>query len=450
MIGIGASELVMLLVMTGLPANDLASLIEPEGYLRSRGVELKADKLIELAVQEPKTGKEQMIQLLAIRWLGKHADEVKKIDGAVDTLREIAEGKKGRDAQSFARDQAARALARIEGKPAPTPRRLPAGSVRSEALAWFPATALVVGATDLRPPVGAAGPDPEAFAAVIAALVPEREMKPVYDFVDAVGNIRLDRVSVAFETNETEPDKSKIWVRFTGAADRKRLEAFLAKEFPEREERKPPSGKGFRGEPVVILSKKDSAPAFALVGNTDLVMAGYKSNQGNHIELVDALLAVRAGKSKGVRVGPFDEVLKGINENASQLLIAKVPENFRSSLFPGLPLADKDLPTRVVVEVTGGKAITARVRGTMKSEDDAAQAAKSLESLKAEGIKHLKDIPAEANVPRDLVNVARKVLDSMKIATDGAVLTLTAEVPSNVAMSALKAVETMFGPGRKP
>jgi hypothetical protein len=448
---VGMSELLILLAVVGLPANDAASLLEPAAYLKAHGVELKAERLAELAAVEPTSGKEQMTQLLAIRWLGAHPAEARKADGVLDVLRAVAEGKKGRDPHRFARDHAARALARIEGKPAPAAWTTPAGSLRAGAFSWFPAEATVLGAVDLRRAPGENAPDLDAFSTMLGRLLPERKWKPIYAFVDTVGNLRLDRVAVAFVMDEKTADPRRIWIRFTGAGDMKRLEEFVAQFYPDREERK-----GAGGESIIVRTKKDEAPAFAFIGKEDLVMAGYKSNKGNHVELVDALLEARAGKAPNATTGPFAAALKQVSEKAQALFVADVPEAIRTDLPGATPL--KTIPSRVVLEAQGGKTVSARLLATMKDAEEATATVKTLTQLKADGLRALKDLPADAKVPPGLVDFGRKTLEGLQIEASGDVtkpeVTVAAQVPEAAARKLLDALEGLLklqaGPPPEP
>src|SRR5690349_11407500 len=80
---IGLMELLFLLGWTsGLPANDLVSLIPLADYFSSRGVTVNAREIMALATKEPSTPRAQAQQLLAIRWLGENADATKKQEAA--------------------------------------------------------------------------------------------------------------------------------------------------------------------------------------------------------------------------------------------------------------------------------------------------------------------------------------------------------------------------------
>jgi hypothetical protein len=436
MVALGFGEILILFALAGVQANDVASLLEPGHYLKAHEVELKAATLAELATREARGGKEQMIQLLAIRWLGLHPDDARKA-GAVDALRAVATGTKGQDPHGFARDYATRAMARIEGKPLPAARTIPAGSVRDEALSWFPAEATAVGAVDLRSTDGAASQDPEALSRALARMVPDREWKAIYPFVDAVGNLRLDRVALALEMEEARPQPKRIWIRFTGAGNLKQLEEFLGKEFPQRAERKGP-----RGEPIVIRTSENVPPALAFIGQTDVIIAGYQEGKARSLEVIEELLECRAGKSKSVVSGPFAATLKKFSATATAAFVADVPASIRDKLLRGGPF--KDLPSRVVFEATGGKEIRLQLGATMKDADEAAAAAKTICELRQQGLQALKDLPAEVKLPREAIELARKALDGMTVAADGSEVTTVLRIPSEASKHLLESVEALL------
>src|SRR5262245_4151009 len=128
------SGILMMLALTGgTGSTDLISFVDGPDYFKAREIEVKLEKMVELAAKTPEDGKDSVAQLLAIRWLGDHPAEVKKAKNARQTLQQITAGKKGKDAAGFARDYAERALAKLDGKPLPGPT-LAAKSVREEGL----------------------------------------------------------------------------------------------------------------------------------------------------------------------------------------------------------------------------------------------------------------------------------------------------------------------------
>ena len=66
--GIGAMELLLLLFMSsaGQPT-DLVSILTPQDYFKSQGIDMNIDKMLELAVKDPIDGPTHFAQLLALR-----------------------------------------------------------------------------------------------------------------------------------------------------------------------------------------------------------------------------------------------------------------------------------------------------------------------------------------------------------------------------------------------
>ncbi len=220
--------------------------------------------MIELAGKDPTEPKTQVAQLLALRWLGAHPEEAKKSDKARALLEQIAQGKKAQDSYGFARGYAQRALARIEGKPAPARPAIPTDSLRSDAFKWFPADVMLLGGIDMRAS-GETRPADEDLAAAISRVVPQKE---ILAFADQVGNLRLDRVALALSANvRGMPDQG--YARVSGTGNLKRLAEFARKNTPEG---KLTESKGPKGEAITVLSGRDRNLAIAFIGDTDLLM----------------------------------------------------------------------------------------------------------------------------------------------------------------------------------
>src|SRR5262245_42811620 len=134
---------------SGALPSDLVSLLNAEAYFQNNNIPVQADKLIELAAKAPADNKGRIGQLLAIRWLEENAGKLGgQKQAAQAALHKLATGPQG-----FARDYAARALARIDGKPAPVLHPAPKDSLR-QALEWFPEDMALVAAMELRPTPG--------------------------------------------------------------------------------------------------------------------------------------------------------------------------------------------------------------------------------------------------------------------------------------------------------
>src|SRR5258708_33287214 len=197
MMAISGLEFLLLFFM-GTANNDLVSLIDAEDYFKAHEITVEAGALANLASQDPADGKAQITQLLAIRWLGEHADLVRKNEGIRAGLEAIAKGKKAQDSLGFAKHYALRALATIDGKEPPALAPVPDDSLRSEAFRWFPPQVHVVSGADLRA-TGKVQAKDEAFLRSILKSVPQEFKHEVYAFVDAVGNIPLHRVALGFQ-----------------------------------------------------------------------------------------------------------------------------------------------------------------------------------------------------------------------------------------------------------
>jgi hypothetical protein len=427
--------LLIMLALAGNGANDAAAYLDPADYLKAHHVELKAKDLAALVNRSAKDGEGQMKQLLAIRWLATHPDEVRPMREVVlDNLRAVAEGKEGHDTNGLAREHAARALARLEGTSLPPGRPIPADSVRAEGLRWFPAEANMLVAIDLRAPPTVVPVDSEELSRLLAVMVPPRDWRGVYDFVDQVGNFRLDRVSLAFELEKDRPGPKRIWTRFTGAGDARALEKFMAKELPERQERKGP-----RGEAIVVLTRKEHAPACAFFGNTDFLVVGYLDEGKNHLEVLDALLDVSAGKARSALAGAFADDLKKVGPRAQGLFVVELLGGFGLELAHALDLTE--LPKQVLVETTSGKVFQVRVRGRMKDNEEAAKLAEKLRQFQHKAKAELKrELPPDADVSPKLVEVMREVVEGIKIEVDGPTVVASAQVKTERGNAVLQAI----------
>jgi hypothetical protein len=414
MAAMGVWEMILLWAASvGGLDNDLASLIDPADYFQSRMIEVKAGRLTELAGRDPADAKAQMAQLLAIRWLGEHPDQAKKAENGRAALQAIAEGHKAQDPQGFARDHARRALARIDGQPSPAPRPLPPGGAL-KGLDWFPADATVCAALDLRAS-GELPLPPEYLRSLLALAMPREVRDELYKFGETAGNIRPDRVAVAFEMAANGQGPHRIYIRYTGAANRKWLTAFLRQNFPDETAQQ---GKGPNAGPVTILSSEKNAPAFALVGDTDLIMAGYGNDRARHREVVEKVLQVR-GEGKGSALaGPLAETLKNVPPRASAFLAAELSDEMQKALTGrGIPLPVA--PRRLLIDATRTNVLTVRLRATMKDAGGATALAGALVKLKDQAVEKLKSPPPEAGLPAGALEPIQKTLTTVRVKAQG-------------------------------
>jgi hypothetical protein len=104
--------LYLLLAGFGDSPPDLLSFVDAEQYFRSRQIDVSAQHLAQLAEEQPAAAGGQVVQLLAIRWLGDQ-----RVQEARAALTRIAERKiLPLDPHGFARDYALHALASLDSK----------------------------------------------------------------------------------------------------------------------------------------------------------------------------------------------------------------------------------------------------------------------------------------------------------------------------------------------
>jgi hypothetical protein len=435
-----------ILVLVALGSNgstDLVSMVDGPAYFKSRGIEVKADKMLELAGKTPTSGKEAVAQLLAIRWLGKHPADVKKLDNGRDQLTQIAEGKKGKDAQGFASDYARLALARIDGKSV-TLQNLQSNSVRADALQWFPKKSTIFGAFDFRPPKGVQGAENpgEVIRKMLAKQLPPRAREEMYAFVDRVGNFRVDRVSFAVVPDMNQDVETKLFIRLTGKADRKRLVDYLAKEMRRENEVKDKEGPD--GQPISVLDAKRREPSFAFVGNHELLIYGFPSGrmEGKNNVVLDEGLQVMAGKQASIVKGPFAGALRNSARLANGLVIGDLPERWRTGIT-GARSPFKGFPQHVHITLTRrATGLGVRFTGSAENAKEAKAFADSVLELKRQGLEGLKKAP-DILKPK-AVEAFRTALKSIKMEARDALLTGSASISNEAVKATIETVPVFF------
>ena len=299
---LGSIEL-LLLVLLGGGRPELLSAVDAADYFKSRNIAAEtAAQLTSLAGAEAKTPKDDVARLLAIRTLGE-----RKEASARATLERIAGGPEG-----FAKEYAAAALAALDGKPVPAPAPMPADSVRSGGLDWFLADMDFFGALDFRgAPAGGDAAGRGKVLRVAFGKLPPGARETAYEFLDAVGNIRIDRLSFAFGS-QPEELRGRIMIRFTGRADRAALIRFLTEKNADFK------AVEHKDAGAVVLTAEDEPPAFVFVGDSDLMVVGYERNRADHAAVAAQVLATRAGKGLSVATGAFSKISRPCRRGRSR------------------------------------------------------------------------------------------------------------------------------------
>jgi hypothetical protein len=429
-------------VAGGQLPTDLASNLDPSDYFFSRRIEGGPKSMLDLTGKKPSTPSDVLAQLLAIRWLSENPDKLAEHkDATQKALRQLAEGPAG-----FAKDYAQRGLAKLEGKPSPVLYTFASGSVRGEALSWFPDDVNLFGAFDLRAPPGikAGGKDEELDklfqklrGQALKSLPPEAK-EEIYKFAESVGNLRIDRVSAGYAPNPGENRKSRIYVRFTGLADHKGLASYLGRMVPDAQTEET---KGPGGEPITFIYSK-RPPAFAIVGDTDMIMCGYEGQEEGSIDLVKQALDVRAGKKPSVVKGAFAKDLEEAPADASGVGRGVPPPEIQTGIAQS-PVGVS--PLRVGLDVVNnnasGKGLVVSFRATMVNEADAKKFAEGMNTVFKMAREELKHVPP--GVKKELIDELGKLIDSIEFKAAGTTVSSNLTVSPKTQRTMIELVESL-------
>jgi hypothetical protein len=413
---------VLLLILTSAGGDyDLLSLLDCEAYFKSRGVAVGVPEMAALAGQEPKDGKAQVQQLLALRWLGEHAEKAKGDAKARAVLEAVAAVKKAQDPQGFAKEYATRALALVHGK-APAPRQVPADSLRSDAFAWFPAGeggVAVLAGVDLRAAGTMKGPSVERVRAILETFGPqfgnrEKNREAYFHVAETLGNLRPDRVSLSVFT-ERKDSQTRMMLRATGAFDQARIVALLrAVEGVEVK-----LTKGSAGEPIAFVRYPfifNASIYFVLVGDTDALLVAEPADKGKPFAELEAALALRAGKGAGVLKGPLGDLLKDVPDRAVVVAVGEFTKEARERLMKEARAETAPLiPRRYAVHAVRDTALRLSGRAEFPAAADARAFVATAEGLVGTARAWLKGPPPDAKIPPATVVLMNKTLDGVEV-----------------------------------
>jgi hypothetical protein len=448
--GVIGPESVLLLfvlsVITSGTQTDLVSLVEPADYFASRRVEANARTMLELASGGPTEARDRFRQLLAIRWLGENKDRLGEHQEAVRR----AMGRLADSADEFVQDRARLALARLDGKPAPRLHAAPKDNLR-EALAWFPEDVSLAGAIDARGPPGerpVADADTirqvERLRAQLLKLFPAAAREELYSMGEAVGNWRMDRLAVGVTPDVDTEGNARIFLRATGRMDHGRLAVYLREKFGASAtfiEKK-----GLRGEAITIVAPAESPPAFALVGDSEVLIAGYTDKMVTCVRVVEEMLAVRAGSRPSCLTAPLGKSLRDVPARAWGVLRGTVPRGLVATIARSpIGTAPREAAIDLLAPAAGGAGFDLHFRGTCDSEADARQSVEGTQKEVRQVVAALKELPLAAQ----LLGVAtiRKAVEEIEIKADGRVLTVKATVSAGTLRTLLGMLEPLLASG---
>jgi hypothetical protein len=433
---VAAGPGILLLFLLGGPAgSDLVTFLDPAMYFEARQMDLTIDKMAGLAAAAPENGKAQTMQLLALRYLGEHPDKLKKADHYAahrKLLEEIAAGKRAQDPQGFAKEYAVAVLARLDGKTLPPPEapRL------QTALDWFPQAATVVGALDLRRVRGEAGVPVSTVTAELLKQMPAQARDKLYATIEQSGNVRIDRAAVAFAYDEQDPEKTKIYVRLTGKGNAAWLRSAIRQIEPRFEEKEYNDA---GGKTITVLRTANRAPLLVFVGDTEMLVLGYARDQAAHEDVLEEVLAVRAGKQPSVTTGPLKKRLQKVPVGAVACLVGDLGERLRkdAATGPDFRHIGTAVPARIdayIEKVPAG--FDVNVTAGMVGADDAGNAVMRIGKLRKDGIDMLQQLLKQPDAnPRVPAGALINLLQSLQVDSEGTELRLRVLVPRDVLQS---------------
>ncbi len=383
MAAFGFAEILMLAILSGgFTSADIVTLVQPKHYFQTRQIEISVDKAIDYAGDEPKTAKTQIVQLSALRYLADESDSLLKSPRYAahrKTLEHIAAGKKAADPQGFAQDYASRVLMKLDNAKPPVAKVRP---LRADALSWFPATVTMAFALDLQPSnqPGAAG-DPLKD---LLKMMPDRNKKEMYDFIEQSGNIRVERVAFAMFSGTGKREDQRMYLRFTGKGNHDWAVATVKTLDKARTEIK--QFKDDQGMPIAQMQSKFS-PSITLIGNTDVIVAGFDNPGPKDNEVAEEIMAVRAKKKPNASEGALKARLAKVPDKAVAFLVGDVPDELKRDLgrtFNPMPTS----VTAFVERVQQG--LDVQVESSMTNAQDADKLVQRVADLRQQGIQELK------------------------------------------------------------
>jgi hypothetical protein len=422
MMAMGFTEILMLVFVGGGGANaDLASILPAPTYFKSRNIDINVEKAIELAAKDPTDGKTQIAQLVALNYLADENANLKASPNYAQhrqLLEQIAMGRKAQDPQGFAKDYAATVLARLEGAKLP---RAAAPSLREDSFRWFPAAAKLLAAHDMRLARGDA-PVKSSFGEMFK-MFPQEMLTGAFGVVEKIGNVRIDRIAFAFV--EGPPDQQQmgqIYIRISGKANA----AWLLEGFKELN-MQTKTIKGPQGETITTLLQPNRAPGVMLVGDTDVVIAGFQKDTADHEPLLNKVLELRNGKEKHAGEGFLKNELAKLPEKACGLFVGSLP----AEAAVGAPFP---LPVMISAHILRTRdALDVNFSGAMANEADAKQFVEEVAKVRKQGIDGLKQLQnAPAPIPGLQIPMMMQMLESMQVEAQGSNAKMRMLVPDDM------------------
>ncbi len=316
----GFSEVLLVALLGGPGASDLASVLPLQAYFQYRNIPLSVDKMVELAATTPTDGKTQLQQNLALRYLRENIEQVKTSPNSQkhrEVIAEIAAGKKANDAQGFAKDQANFVLAQWDQKKiqAAEPE-----SLKVAMLSWLPKHVTLAGGFRSSQEFDS---NPGQMMELVAKQMPMQVRDHIYGTVEKLGNIRFDRAFYGY-SEETKI----IYGRIVGRFDPVKIVAVIA-EAEKAEKQDVQTSRNAKGETLRVFdfSKRENSPRFAFIDDREFLFVASPGPLSVEAatKAFNEILAIREGEGKTAADSSLKEDVKKVPDKSLLATIGKLP-----------------------------------------------------------------------------------------------------------------------------
>jgi Protein kinase domain len=293
------------------------------------------------------------------------------------------------------------------GKVVVTARLRARQDLRKEALSWFPADATFFGGRDF---LSEFTFEQVLLGGQLLGRLGEASFQDkALRFVASVG--RIDRISFAYAADPRDVKKSRVFIRLTGTLKHDKTVDFLRSEFAGDVVQ---SETGPHGESITLVSSsRRDVPAFALIGDTDMILASYIGRDLAHREVLRQALKVRAGEAANLADGSA-AALQAIPANAVGLVMGEFPRELLG-LLPHSEIIAPVLPHHLVGYMIKDKDEAAHFHldAALRTPADARAFAGNIELARKLGLAFLRDAASRPKLRA--ANLLDRALASVKL-----------------------------------
>jgi hypothetical protein len=390
MSGSGFFGILFLALTSGsVNATDWMTMVQPTEYFESRRIEPTIDRLIDFVIVDVDSPKTQIRHLAALRHLADQSDSFKKAKN-YDTNRmaieEVAAGKRAKDPTGFVQEYAQRLLDKLDGtKPAAAKFR----PLRQGALDWFPADTTMALAFDMNQLQELSN---DTRKGILTTLGEDSKLS-LYDQLETMGNIRVDRLAIGFVDSE-KPEDRKMYLRVSGKVNQAWVvDSLSAKTGIAFQATK---SKDADGTPIITLHGQNAGTCIVLIGHTDMVVITSEKLDADHKPMVADLLAIRGKKKPHAASGNLKERLAKIPDKAIGFLVGDLPGDIKEEIHGVLDPIPAKFSAYVERAPMG---LDVKAETVLKDGEEAGKFVAKVAALRKEGIEGLKKALKEPPEP---------------------------------------------------